>query len=415
MDRKMHWEELIHDKSGATTSFDKDVDALLQKYNLPVWVTEEYKPRELEFNTVEKSTGLDRTYRLIVRTERFVPNQLLSELRALQHIESAEEGRVIKTTLPERSMAQSSARMNPFELMNLKTVHQLYTKGAPAIKIAVLDTGVNLTHPELKNQLLPGYDFVDIISGAGDFFGDKEGIDDDPEDDLVGHGTHVAGIIGAKGIKMSAGVVPNCSIIPVRVLGAVRQGKGYAGAGFVDHINAGIKWAVDNGADVINMSLGIEHEGGGLPHEDAIKYAQENGVTVVAASGNDGQPKLYYPGALPHVIAVGASRTKNTIAPFSTYGKVTVCAPGEQVYSGGINHGYSFASGTSQAAPFVAGSIALLKSYALQKGEELSDNQIKYLLKHTADRPTAQMHNQHWGYGHINLLDALRLLDFKLN
>src|SRR3712207_9142629 len=94
----------------------------------------------------------------------------------------------------------------------------------------------------------------------------------------------------------------------VRVLASLRSGDAVQGAGIVDNINVAIKWVVDRGVDVINMSLGIRHTGGGLPHEDVIRYALDRGVSVVAASGNDGTDPKYYPGALPGVVAVGADR-----------------------------------------------------------------------------------------------------------
>lgn len=415
---KKHWKASLFDKTTVNGKLEENVDRLLADYQLPVWVTAEYEPQELEFNLQEKEIGLDRTYRLILKEERVIPNQLLQQLKALDQVEFVRTSTVNKVELPKISVVKQQTHHRPKEartLLAVEKAHQLFSKGNENIKIAVLDTGVNLNHPELKHALVPGFDFVNVIDGATDFFGDAKEQDDDPEDELVGHGTHVAGIIAGIGKAMPIGIAPNCKIIPVRVLGTIKQNGIYVGAGFVDQINAGIKWAVDQGADIINMSLGIQHEGGGLPHEDAIRYAQKKGVTVVAASGNDGQAKLYYPGALPHVIAVGASKDQTTIAPFSTFGKVTVCAPGEQIYSASINKKYAFASGTSQAAPFVSGLIALLKSYSLKQGKQLGDNQIKYLLKHTSDKPSLHIKDKHWGYGHINLLDALQLLHYKLN
>src|SRR5690606_16774976 len=117
----------------------------------------------------------------------------------------------------------------------------------------------------------------------------------------------VAGIIAGVGLNMPRGVAVGCSIIAVRTLATLRTENGPAGAGIVDNINSALKWAVDQGAHVINASLGIKHTGGGLPHEDVIRYALSRGATVVAASGNDGTTEKYYPGALPGVIAVGAA------------------------------------------------------------------------------------------------------------
>jgi thermitase len=232
----------------------------------------------------------------------------------------------------------------------------------------------------------------------------------------VGHGTHVAGIIAGKGIKIAKGVAPKCKIIPVRVLGAMKQGDTKVGAGLVDNINTGIKWAVDNGAHIINMSLGIKHEGGGLPHEEVINYALKKGVTVIAASGNDGTNDKYYPGALPEVIAVGAIDEMGRTATFSTYGwHVSIVAPGTNIMSAYTNNKYAISSGTSQAAPFVAGVVALLKSYALDfAGVLLKDHQIKYLLKRTADKIDKDIKNERQGFGKLNALDAIKLLKYKL-
>jgi thermitase len=213
------------------------------------------------------------------------------------------------------------------------------------------------------------------------------------------------------------GVVPECKVMPIRVLGAMQRGSKRVGAGLVDNINTGIKWAIDHGADVINMSLGIQQTGGGLPHQEVVDYAQQKGVTIVAASGNDGKEQLYYPGALPHVIAVGAMDEQDGIPPFSTYGKqVSFIAPGTNIYSSYLNGNYAFSTGTSHAAPFVTGAVALLKSYALkQRNYRLSDSQVKHILKHTADKVDTRFKHHKAGFGRLNLADALRLLNYKLS
>ena len=110
---------------------------------------------------------------------------------------------------------------------------------------------------------------------------------------------------GTQQVLMPAGVAPRCSLLPVRVLGAMRRGSQVVGAGSIDNIDVAAKWAVDQKVDVINMSLGVLHEGGGLPHAEVVAYAARHGVTVVAASGNDGQNAHYYPAGLPHVIVNG--------------------------------------------------------------------------------------------------------------
>ncbi len=411
-----NWQDGLSDLRRAQTHIHPSIDSLFAAYDLPVWATQEYQPAHQDWDATEQASGLDRVYRLILQQQRNIPHRLMQDLANLPIVEEVQKGIIAQSDLPKLLPQQMSITTNERSrrAIYLDEAHR-YSLGHPDITVAVLDTGITLSHPELQEVLLPGYDFVDIIDGAAKFVGDYLGYDDVPDDE-VGHGTHVAGIIAGKGINMPLGVVPKCKILPVRVLGAMKRGSKRVGAGLVDNINTGIKWAIDQGADVINMSLGIQHTGGGLPHQDVVKYADRRGVTIVAASGNDGQEQLYYPGALPYVIAVGAVDELGDMAHFSTYGKqVDFVAPGTNIYSTYLNHDYAFSTGTSHASPFVSGAVAMLKSYGLQKrGERLSDSQVKYLLKHTADRIDSRFKHRKAGFGKLNLIDALRLLEYKL-
>lgn len=412
----VYWEDALHSKRRVPDRFIPSVDQFLQKkYRLPYWLTYNFKPTTGEWSPEEVKAGFNRIYRLILRQNTQIPSDLINDLQVLPEVDYVRVGGVAHTDLPNQEISQSASLTRKYRPAHtyLSEAH-LFSKGSGAIKIAVLDTGFDLSHPEIRHALLPGKDFVNIINGAKGFIGDYLGFDNTPEDE-VGHGTHVAGIIVGKGKKMPIGVVPECKIIPVKVLGALKRGEKVVGAGLIDNINNGIKWAVDQGADVINMSLGIKHKGGGLPHEEVIRYALQKGVTVVAASGNDGMPDKYYPGALPGVIAVGAADDQGQVAPFSTYGgHVSVIAPGMNIYSSFLNGKYAVSSGTSQAAPFVSGAIALIKSFALTNGKSLADRQIKYLLKHTADKVSGQIKDIRAGFGNVNLLDALKLLQYKM-
>jgi thermitase len=412
-----YWQTILDDKASAVASIHPSIDALFAKYQLPFWATQEYQPADRAWSHGERLHGLDRFYRLILQEDREIPPRLIEELAQLPIVESAQVGAVALVPLPSpitMAMGGPDTDLRSRQAIYLERAHQ-FTQGDPQIIVAVLDTGVTLTHPEYKDVLLPGRDFVDIIDGASKFVGDYLGADDIPDDE-VGHGTHVTGIIASQGLAMPIGVVPKCRILPVRVLAAMDRNGKKVGAGLVDNINAGIKWAVDQGAHVINMSLGIPHTGGGLPHQEVVDYAKHKGVTIVAASGNDGQEALYYPGALPHVIAVGAFSESGSIANFSTYGKqVSLVAPGTNIYSTYLDDDYSFSTGTSHASPFVAGAVALLKSYALKKqGKILSDGQIKHILKHTADKVDTRFKHRKAGFGRLNLIDAVKLLDYKL-
>lgn len=212
------------------------------------------------------------------------------------------------------------------------------TQGAGVI-IAVLDTGVDLTHPALKNRLLTGWDMVS-----------DDNLPNDEGDGLGwGHGTHVAGIL--------AKVAPESQLLPVRVLDTNGRGNTFT-------LAYAIEWAVKQGADVINLSLGAESDSRVL--RDTIQQALNQGVIVVAAAGNLNTNEPQFPASYPDVIAVTAVDNTNRKADFANYGLhwVDLAAPGVGITStivGPQGSGYASWSGTSMAAPFVSGAVALLR------------------------------------------------------
>lgn len=224
------------------------------------------------------------------------------------------------------------------------------TTGDSSVVVAVVDTGVQPNHPDL-GTLISGYDFVNN--------------DGDPSDDNLnastgeyGHGTAVAGIIAAQannGIGI-AGVCWECEIMPVKVLGS-------DGFGTDSDVANGIIWAANNGADVINLSLGGTSDSTTLAA--AVKYAQDKGVVVVAAAGNDGGDTPNYPAAYSGVISVGAVDRSDNRYAWSSHGSwVQVDAPGCTISTGVGSIYWSFC-GTSAAAPFVSGLAGLARSYNL--------------------------------------------------
>lgn len=411
------WTAFINDKTVIRENLIPDVDRLMRELSIKFWVTKEYKPAAGDWNKDEIQHGLNRTYRMILQDDYNLPGNLLSRIKLIPAVEDARQLEVGEVRLPPRevSTAASVPTQHPGDLIYLPFAKAM-TRGNADIKVAVLDTGANLDHQELQGKIVKRADFVDLEGlNTSDFVGDIKGYDDVPEDE-VGHGTHVSGIIAGRGIQMDEGVAPECGLMAVRVLATMKSGNRLVGAGIVDNINAGIKWAVDNGADVINMSLGIRHTGGGLPHEDVVRYAISKNVVVVAASGNDGTNERYYPGALPGVFAVGAVDGDGAVTNFTSYGaNITVVAPGLNIYSSFAHNSYAVASGTSQASPFVSGSIALAKSYALEQGQKLNNNEIHYLLKNTSDKVNSRLRDEHAGYGLLNLADAFKLLTHLLN
>lgn len=411
-----YWVDAITRPQVRSTTFVSQVDTLFAQFGLEFVATREYVQAGDDWSPEEIASGMDRVFRLVLTTNTKIPLKLIESIRLLPNVEQIRTGVIDGMDLRPRRAMSFSVRTDRLsrDAIGLDEAHA-YSLGEAEITVAVLDTGVGLNHPEYSHALLDGYDLVDILDGAQDFIGDYLGADPNPEDE-VGHGTHVAGIIAGQGKRMPRGVAPGCRILPVRVLAAMSKDGRPVGAGLVDNINNGVKWAVDHGADVINMSLGVRHTGGGLPHREVIDYALRKGVTVVAASGNDGRMELYYPGAFPSVIAVGASDDRGEVAEFSTYGDhVSFIAPGVDVYSSSLKNGYAFSTGTSHAAPFVTGAIALLKSYARAKGVALGDRQIKHLLKHTADKVDRNFKHPKAGYGRLNIADSLRYLDYKIH
>lgn len=407
------WVKFIGDKSAVKERVNPEVDRVLGGLGMRYWLTNEYAPAGIDWDDSETRHGLDRTYRIILQEDYQLPGDISALLKRLPSVEDASPLRVVQSEISPPALA-ATASINDSsagDLIGLSYAKTL-TRGSPDINIAVLDTGVGMDHPELAGKVRKAMDFVDLKGlDTSAFIGDFLGYDNDPTDE-VGHGTHVSGILAARGLAMDEGIAPDCGLMAVRVLAAMKgENKHVVGAGIVDNINAGIKWAVDNGADIINMSLGIKHSGGGLPHADVIRYALSRNVTVVAASGNDGTAERYYPGALPGVIAVGAVDNTGTVTGFTSYGaNIFVVAPGLNIYSAFLDRKYAFASGTSQASPFVAGAVGLMKSFAAGLGKRLANDDIRHILKCTSDRVDSRMRNEHAGYGLLNLADGFKLL-----
>jgi subtilisin family serine protease len=211
------------------------------------------------------------------------------------------------------------------------------TQGSSKIVVAVLDTGVDANHPDLRGALVAGWDFIDN--------------DADPTDEH-GHGTAVAGVIGARSNNHvgGAGICWRCLVMPIRVLDA-------KGSGDDTLIAAGVVWATDHGAQVINLSLG--GPGSSVELTNALAYANAKGAIVVAAAGNAGGTTQFFPAADPRVVSVAATTVSDQRFSWSNFGSwVRLAAPGCNVATirGG---GYGTFCGTSSATPLVSGLVAL--------------------------------------------------------
>ena len=241
------------------------------------------------------------------------------------------------------------------------------------IKIAIIDTGVQLNHPELAIKLWPGYNFVEGNLNPNDG---------------NGHGTHVAGIAGAltENSLGIAGIAPSASIIPVRALDN-------SGNGTLSNIANAITYSTNAGAKVINLSLGSSQ--GSITLENAINYAWNQGVVIVAAAGNEASNTLTYPAAYQNVIAVASTDMNDLKSDFSNYGTwVEVSAPGSTILSTYTGSYYAYLSGTSMACPHVAGLAALLAA------QGKNNVQIKNTILSTCDPIPGT--GLYWTYGRIN-------------
>lgn len=259
--------------------------------------------------------------------------------------------------------------------------------------VAILDTGVASSHSDLSSQIVGRVNYSDSTTN----------------DDVYGHGTHVGGIVAAitnngQGV---AGVCPDCRLLSVKVLND-------SGSGAYSWVANGIIYATDNGAKVINMSLGGSQKSTTL--ENAVNYAWNHNVVVVAAAGNSGNQSKTYPAAYTNAIAVAATDSQDNKAYFSEYGSwVDVAAPGVGIVSTwndstsgsdpqpecNASGCYKYASGTSMATPMTSGVAALIWS----KGTYSSASAVRNRLEETADRIPGT--GTYWAWGRVNADNAV--------
>ena len=299
-------------------------------------------------------------------------------------------------------------------------------RGRDDVIVAVIDTGIEYDHPDLKNNVwvnetedlngngtlddgdLNGLDddgngFVDDVIGW-DFTdapnypdgGDYLAPDNDPMDEL-GHGTSVSGIIAAEadnGIGIS-GLASNCKIMGLRAFTA-------GGNGEEDDVASAILYAIENGAKVINMSWGDVFVSRVV--DDIIRYAASKGVVLVASAGNSATDQIHYPSGFEGTISVGATNQDDLLAGFSNFGPtMDLVAPGVDILSTGLDHSYSSNNGTSFSAPFVSAAAVLL----LSQSPDLSADAIKGTLLNSTDDIGNRGWDELYAAGRLNINSAL--------
>lgn len=264
------------------------------------------------------------------------------------------------------------------------------SRGSPSVIVAVLDSGISLSHPDLAGQLVHGYNFTSANTA-------------DVDDQFYSHGTFIAGVIGGilnNGVGV-AGLAPGCKLMPVRVIDRF----GFTAEQWVVD---GIIYATDHGASVLNISLGFSS--GSSLLRAAVQYAYESGVVLCASSGNIATDPIGFPARYPETIAVGATDNRDLVATFTSPGpEMTIAAPGRNIYSTWDTNTspdtYSRHSGTSFAVPYVVGTAALIRSI----NPSLSPAEVRSVLIRTAEDVGAPGWDESSGAGRVNAYSALRL------
>jgi thermitase len=390
----------------------------------------EAKKFEKLFDTESKKTDNKKLLKIKNEMERFFiidiedrenTEEIVSEMEKNPFVESVDFYNIYYTfyTPNDPSYNQQWAHQNTQAELgwDIET-------GEEEIVIAVVDTGVDYNHEDLAGNMLgycsdgcplgTGYDFVSIDVPYWEYHGfqvvegeDYTEIDDKPMD-VHGHGSHCAGIAAAvtNNNKGVAGVCPNCKIMPVRAgfvfLYHPSEGDPYlTGSLDVKAITSSIRYAADNGADIITMSFG-----GSSPADSitsAIRYAHESGVILIAAAGNDDSNDVGYPAGYKQVIAIAASDENDERCHFSNSGEdVDFAAPGINILST-IPNGYRSHGGTSMATPYVAGVAGLL----LSRNPNLNFKEVRRILREGVDPINNPQSWRPMGTGRINIRKSL--------
>lgn len=247
------------------------------------------------------------------------------------------------------------------------------------VTVAVIDSGVDASHPDLQGGVLPGTDMLDPAVSV------------DGRVDSDGHGTRMAGLIAGRGRLL--GIAPKAKILPIRAIPLETA---------PDLIAPAVDWAIDHGATVINLSAGGPISN--LYDEQAIERAVAADIVVVAGAGNGAGGPIQYPAGYAGVVAVTGVDRQGRHAAISSVGfQAVVAAPAVDIYSTTLHHGYSTATGTSDATAIVSGIIALIRS----KYPSLSAEEVLHRLTATADDRGPPGRDDVYGYGIVDPVKAL--------
>ncbi len=373
----------------------------------------EFDRVEQPFRHIQSDQGLNRIYRLTL-ADAAGTEEVIRKLNSYPSVEYAEPVELLKKTLTPNDPDFNSTDQWCLFQINAETAWNLGT-GSSSIVVAIVDDAVEITHDDLSPVIWTnpgeiagngvdddGNGYVDDVDGF-----DVANNDNDPNPDgpAYDHGTHVAGIAGAA-TNNATGVASigfGVSLMAV---------KSTNSASVVSHGYDGVVYAVNSGADVINMSWG--GSGSSTTAQSIIDFAYANGVTCIAAAGNDDVSTQFYPAAYNHVISVASSTFGDSKSGFSNYGSwIDITAPGSAIWSTVPGNTYDFKQGTSMASPMVAGLAGLILS--LNSG--LNPDDVENCIRSTADNIDGSNPSYvgQLGDGRINALAAMNCVSATLN
>lgn len=422
------------DSNSTATGFDGGpVDAAIKRFSPAMRVTRTHRPAQSfgapdsipRWDDVEEETGLSRSFRIDVDTDASMLD-MINELRSLAKVEMASPYYLCNTPFAGPLLKLPSKpptdRLYAHRMVGLDQALD-FEPGDSTLIVGVVDSGIDLNHPEFSDRIRPGVDTVDLhrgqISNGIQLLGDIINPDRIPRDEM-GHGTACASIIGAIGLKVPRGIAGAARLIPGRALASARilAHSKLTAIGALPEIDQAVKTLIDLGARVLNLSFGTPESAlrdeDYQPHAEIVAYARRRGCVLVAASGNDGRYMRYFPATLPGVIAVGSVDENLRPSDFTTRGShVALCAPGEHIPSAGIG-GYQTNTGTSFAAPFVTGACALLLARAARYSTPLDTDEIRDFLTANSRPFATSADSRGCGAGILDVPAALHSLEQAL-
>jgi len=390
-------EDGVSDSSSSFTSkyiseenSDADLSLVLDEEELEGNTEDDTKKGVLELNedrqvlgiskelTEEEKSAMEEEYNVEFVDEESEGNVYVIKTTSESDIDALEDSEVVDSVEVDAPV-KMFADTTDWGISRIGA-NQVWEEGSGSgVIIAVIDTGIQLNHPDLVGNIVSGYDFTNGDSLA---------------DDDNGHGTHVAGIASAMSNGTgTVGAGPSARLMPVKVLNS-------SGYGYLSDVAKGIYFATDNGARVINMSLGSSYDSDIL--RNAVLYASRRGVLLVAAAGNDYGSPCSYPAAYSSVVCVVATDSNNRLASFSNVGG-ELAAPGVSNYSTYKGSTYKYLSGTSMASPHVAGAAAVVMSACT----DCTTTEVRDILRNNSVDLGEVGQDIIFGYGLVDLVSSI--------